>query len=98
MNRMFFTVAATFLLTLAGCDEKVEEVHDIEYFRTHFDEFKAQLIKCAKNPGANGGAMPSGNCYNAHRTFTLGLQQYGFTDEQRKILAAAFAGKDVNGQ
>ena len=54
---VFATLLATILLTACG-----EKIHDLEYYKTHEKERKAQMEKCKSNPGKYKG---NGNCVNA---------------------------------
>lgn len=54
---VFATLLATVLLTACG-----EKIYDLEYYKTHEKERKAQMEKCKSNPGKY---KDNANCLNA---------------------------------
>lgn len=86
MSRLIQVVAVSALLFLTACGE---EVHDVEYYYTHFDELESQFKKCLQNPGEaaqNPNCTNVGAVYDRERMAAMLGEGGRLTTEQNKIL------------
>jgi hypothetical protein len=66
MRNILPMLAVVGLLAATGCGSKTadEDVHTVEWYKTHKEERAAKLAQCRSNPGGEG---LSPNCVNANR-------------------------------